>query len=213
MSGRVKTDESARVTGATLAYYEGRAAPFWEGTKDHDVTQNYAALLGALPGRKGLRILDFGCGPGRDVKWFADHGHDPVGLDGAEEFCRMARAHSGREALCRNFIALDLAPESFDGIFANASLFHVPRADLPRVLGELFAALRPGGVLFSSNPRGDAEGFSGGRYGNYMEFETYAPLLEAAGFEIVHHYYRPKGKPREQQPWLAVVARKPGELK
>ena len=212
MSGRPKSDESAQVTGLTISYYEGRAAPFWEGTKDHDVTQNYEALLGALPARKGLRILDFGCGPGRDVKWFAGQGHDPVGLDGTAEFCEMARAHSGCEVLHQNFIALNLDPESFDGIFANASLFHVPRADLPRVLGELFAALRPGGVLFSSNPRGEGEGMNGPRYGNYMEFETYGALLEAAGFEVVHHYYRPKDKPREEQPWLAVVAKKPGEL-
>lgn len=212
MSGAPKSDESTQVTGLTISYYEGRAAPFWEGTKDHDVTQNYEALLGALPARKGLRILDFGCGPGRDVKWFADQGHEPVGLDGTAEFCEMARAHSGCEVLHQNFIALDLPPESFDGIFANASLFHVPRADLPRVLGELFAALRPGGVLFSSNPRGDGEGMNGPRYGNYMEFEAYAALLEAAGFEVVHHYYRPKDKPREEQPWLAVVAKKPGEL-
>ena len=96
---------------------------------------------------------------------------------------------------------------AFDGIFANASLFHVPGRELPRVLSELHSALRPHGVLFASNPRGDHEGWSGQRYGHYMEFDTSKRYFEAAGFEVIHHYYRPQGKPFHQQPWLAIVSR------
>jgi SAM-dependent methyltransferase len=192
----------------TLRHYEGHAADFWAGTKGHDVTQNYQALLDALPKQKRLDILDFGCGPGRDLLYFKNLGHHAVGLEGSHRFCEMAQTYSGCEVLQQDFLDLKLPPESFDGIFANASLFHVPSQELPRVLRQLWAALRPGGVLFSSNPRGHEEGWDGKRYGTYMEFETYQNFLEAAGFVVEHHYYRPTEKPRDQQPWLAVVCRK-----
>ena len=97
----------------------------------------------------------------------------------------------------------------FDGIFANASLFHVPSAALPQVLAHLFAALKPGGVLFSSNPRGEnQEGLSGERYGCYWNLDTWRRFVTAAGFAEITHYYRPPGLPRDQQPWLASVWRK-----
>src|SRR4051812_3213709 len=141
------------VAERTLAHYEAGAASFWEGTRGHDVSQNLDALLAALPSRKGLRILDFGCGPGRDLANLRDLGHAPTGLDGCAAFVEMARAHSGCPVLAQSFFELELLPATFDGIFANASLFHVPRATLPRVLQDLFTALVPGGVLFCSNPR------------------------------------------------------------
>jgi len=196
------------LSSSTLNHYESNAASFWEGTRNHDVTQNYEALLSALPNRKGLKILDFGCGPGRDLFYFKSFGHLPTGLDGSKAFCDMARAHSGCPVLQQNFIDLDLAAASFDGIFANASLFHVPRQELSGVLKRLSDALMPDGVFFSSNPRGSGEAFNDGRYGHYLEFEEYESFLNAAGLKVEHHYYRPKDLPRAEQPWLAVVARK-----
>jgi hypothetical protein len=86
----------------------------------------------------------------------------------------------------------------------------VPTQELPRVLGELRATLKPGGVLFSSNPRGeDEEGWSGGRYGVWYRLDTWRRLLADAQFVELGHYYRPAGLPRAQQPWLASVWRKP----
>jgi SAM-dependent methyltransferase len=194
---------------STLAHYERNARSFWEGTKDHDVRQNYAALLEAIEGAPPFTILDFGCGPGRDLKSFASLGHEAVGLDGAANFVEMARANAGCEVLHQDFLALDLPPQRFHGIFANASLFHVPGAELPRVLGELHAALKPRGVLFASNPRGNnEEGMSGERYGCYWNLETWRRFVTAAGFTELKHYYRPPGLPRDQQPWLATVWRK-----
>ena len=134
-------------------------------------------------------------------------GHRPVGLDGCEAFCEMARSLTGCEILHQNFLNLNLAKQSFDGVFANASLFHVPSRELPRVLKILHTTLKPGGILFSSNPRGnDQEGWSGQRYGHFMTFETSKKYLEEAGFSVLDHYYRPKGKPNHEQPWLAIVA-------
>jgi SAM-dependent methyltransferase len=121
----------------------------------------------------------------------------------------MARSHSGCEVLEQDFLALELPPARFDGVFANAALFHVPRQELPRVLAELRAALKPRGVLFSSNPHGNnEEGWNRGRYGAYHDLETWRRYLAAAGFEELNHYYRPPGLPRAQQPWLASAWRK-----
>jgi SAM-dependent methyltransferase len=203
---------TASVSFRTLAHYESNASSFWDGTKDHDVSQNYKALLDQLEGSPPLTILDFGCGPGRDLHHFRSLGYEAVGLDGCQAFCVMARQHSRCEVLEQDFLALDLPPSRFDGVFANASLFHIPSGDLPRVLGELWTALRPRGVLFSSNPRGsNDEGWHGERYGSYWDIERWRALVVAAGFEELGHYYRPSGKPREQQPWLATVWRKAGE--
>jgi SAM-dependent methyltransferase len=162
-------------------------------------------------GTPPLVILDLGCGPGRDLATFKALGHEAVGLDGALPFVEMARAATGCEVLHQSFLGLDLPASRFHGVFANASLFHVPRAALPRVLGELHAALKPRGVLFSSNPRGeDSEGWNGPRYGAYHSLESWRALVTAAGFVELAHYYRPAGKPRSEQPWLATVWRRVG---
>ena len=192
----------------TLSHYENNAEGFWAGTKDHDVSQNRSAFLAPFPAGQKLDILDFGCGPGRDLHYFHSLGHRAIGLDGCENFCRMAHEYTGCTVLHQQFLHLDLLPDSFDGIFANASLFHVPGSELPRVLKQLHAALRNNGVLFTSNPRGNSEGWSGERYGCWMEFATSKTFLEQAGFTILDQYYRPAGLPRNQQPWLAIVSQK-----
>ena len=196
------------ISSRTLGYYEERVADFWAGTRDHDVRQNLDALLGAIEAPAPWTILDFGCGPGRDLKAITERGHVAVGLEGAPSFAAMAREYSGCEVLQQDFLKLDLPAQRFDGVFANASLFHVPASELPRVLRELHAALRPGGVLFSSNPRGDnQEGWNRGRYGSYHDLEAWRFFLTSAGFVELSHYYRPPGLPREQQTWLASVWR------
>ncbi len=197
------------VSRLTLAHYDQRAEDFWQGTRDHDVKQNIDALLSAIASTPPFAILDFGCGPGRDLKTFHDLGHAATGLEGSARFAAMAREYSGCEVWEQDFLKLDLPQGRFDGVFANASLFHVPGADLPRVLGELHAALKPGGVLFSSNPRGaNEEGWNRGRYGAYHDLEAWRRHVTAAGFVELSHYYRPPGLPREQQSWLASVWRR-----
>ncbi len=201
--------DQANITSATLAHYEQRAESFREGTRDHDVSQNIDALLRHIQGTAPFTILDFGCGPGRDLQTFRRMGHEAIGLEGAASFAVMARTDSGCEVLQQDFLALALPDNRFDGIFANASLFHVPSSELPRVLRQLHAALKSGGVLFSSNPRGNnQEGWNNGRYGVYHDLESWRTHLNAAGFVELEHYYRPTGLPLEQQPWLASVWRK-----
>ncbi len=207
---RLTRSELAEISRGTLAHYQAGASDFWQGTRNHDVSQNVDALLAAIEGEGAFRILDLGCGPGRDLVSFRDRGHRPVGLDGAEAFVQMARERAGVEVWQQDFLALELPAAAFDGVFANASLFHVPTQELPRVLGQLYACLRPGGVLFASNPRGrNQEGWNGGRYGSFHELERWREIVLAAGFEALRHYYRPEGLPREQQPWLASLWRRP----
>ncbi|MEP7156251.1 MAG: class I SAM-dependent methyltransferase [Betaproteobacteria bacterium] len=197
------------ISTRTLAHYDGRADKFWEGTRGHDVSQNIAALLNFIEAEPPCKLMDFGCGPGRDLKVFKDMGHTAIGLEGAPRFAAMAREYSGCEVWQQDFLRLDLPASTFDGIYANASLFHVPRQELPRVLLELHAALKPQGVLFSSNPRGEnEEGWNSGRYGTHLDLDVWRQYMTGAGFTELMHYYRPDGLPREQQPWLASVWRR-----
>jgi SAM-dependent methyltransferase len=193
----------------TLEHYNQHADDFWQGTKDHDVSQNIEALLKYIEGKPPFTILDFGCGPGRDLKTFTDLGHAAIGLEGSARLAEMARAHSDCEVWEQDFLKLDLPANRFDGVFANAALFHVPSQELPRVLRELHATVKPGGVLFSSNPRGNnEEGWQGQRYGAHHDLETWRRFVTNAGFVELTHYYRPTGLPRDQQPWLASVWRR-----
>jgi SAM-dependent methyltransferase len=197
-----------KIGALTLEHYNQRAEDFWDGTRDHNVSQNIEALLQSIDGNPPFAILDFGCGPGRDLKVFAELGHRAIGLEGAARFAEMARAYSGCVVWQQDFLKLDLPANHFDGVFANAALFHVPGQELPRVLLELHATLKPRGVLFSSNPRGqNEEGWNRGRYGAYHDLEAWRRYMFAAGFAELTHYYRPAGVPREQQPWLASVWR------
>jgi SAM-dependent methyltransferase len=197
------------LSDATIAYYDRFAQAFWAGTRHHDVSQNYAAFLDAIEGDPPYSILDLGCGPGRDLSHFRSLGHEAVGLDGSQDFVAMARSHSQCEVLHQDFLAMQLPASRFDGVFANASLFHVPSQELPRVLLELCKTLKPRGVLFSSNPRGNnEEGWSDGRYACFFDLGTWRDYVVSASFVEIGHYYRPPGLPRHRQPWLATVWRK-----
>jgi SAM-dependent methyltransferase len=198
-----------RIAQQTLAHYTARAAEFWAGTRDYDVSQNIDALLSRIHGNPPFTILDLGCGPGRDLKTFAALGHEAIGVEGAAVFAAQARQYSGCDVWEQDLLRLALPAARFDGVFANAVLFHVPTQELPRVLGELRATLKPGGVLFSSNPHGNNdEGWRRGRYGAFLDHPTWNRYVIDAGFVELDHYYRPPGVPRDQQPWLATVYRR-----
>ena len=194
-----------RISELTIGHYERAAESYRDGARNHDVSQNHEALLEAIEGEPPYAILDLGCGPGRDLRYFRSLGHDAIGLDGSMEFVTMARRCSGCDVLHQDFLAMNLPVNRFDGIFANASLFHVPSQELPRVLAELAESLKPRGVLFCSNPRGNnEEGVSGDRYSCFFDLTTWRDFVTAAGFTEVSHYYRPPYK----QWWLATVLRK-----
>jgi SAM-dependent methyltransferase len=203
-------EELQQVVARTLAHYDQNAQAYWEGTRDHDVRQNIEALLQHIDAPPPFTLLDFGCGPGRDLSTFKALGHRAIGLDGSSRLAAMARKTSGCEVLVQSFLDLNLPGSHFDGVFANAVLFHIPGQELARVLRQLHATLKPGGVAFSSNPRGSGqEGWNGEHYGSFHDWQAWRNFMSAAGFVELEHFYRPAGLPLEQQPWLASVWRKP----
>lgn len=202
-------DELSLIAQKNIGHYEQNAIAYYEGTKDHDVSQNIDALLRAIQTEPPLHILDFGCGPGRDLQTFTQLGHVATGLEGSEHAAQIAREQSHCKVLVQDFFNLNLPESTFDGIFANASLFHIPNQLLPKVLNELWACLKLNGILFSSNPRGNnVESWYGDRFGSYHDLESWRSYMTNAKFTEVEYFYRPSGLPFEQQHWLASVWRK-----
>jgi SAM-dependent methyltransferase len=195
----------------TIAEYQLTAESFRVGTWNHDVSQNRDALTATMPRNPG-KILDMGCGPGRDLVAFKSQGHTVVGLDATPAFVKTAKELSGCEVWQQSFLNLDLPKAEFDGIFANASLIHVPSDEMVKVLKDLYQTLVPNGAIVMSMCRGNWEGYderpTGKRYTTGWEYESLAPCLEQAGFAIVRHYYRPPGLPKTSQSWVVMVARK-----
>lgn len=202
-------EDLQEIVARTVAHYDQDAQDFWQGTRAHDVSQNINAMLQSIKATPPFELLDLGCGPGRDLKTFSSLGHRATGLEGSRELAAMARSNSGCEVLEQSFLNLDLPERHYDGIFANAVLFHVPSQALPTVLRQLQGSLKTGGVLFTSNPRGQGqEGWNGERYGAFHDWPTWRNYVSDAGFVELSHYYRPTGVAHELQPWLASVWRK-----
>jgi len=230
MSSLPKSADSRHKGQATIDDYDAIAAGFDAGNANHDVSQNIEALLKPLlakaePGASHpvLDILDLGCAGGRDLLDFARRGHRPVGLEGSSAFCELARAKvAGKEPAIevwqQNLCELSLPPTRFDGVFANAVLFHVPLECLDDVIAQIWTTLKPGGIFFASNAHGfgqDKEGWTEGRTPDtqswvcWLSESTWRQRCEAAGFVMQDLYYRPPGRPRECQPFLASVWSKP----
>lgn len=197
------------IAATTLSHYEENAEDYAARTSDHDVSQNIAALWRHIEGPRPWTLLDFGCGPGRDLKSLAAQGDVAVGLDGSAAFVRIARDATGAEVLHQDFLALDLPAARFDGIFANASMQHVPRRALPDVLARLRGALKPRGVFVASIPRGDnEEGWNGARFSAFHDLDGWRGFMTAAGFVELEHYFRPTGLSFEDQRWMVTVWRR-----
>lgn len=186
------------------------AADYAEDAQSRDLSADYALFFRYLQGTGPLDLLDLGCGPGRDLGHFKRLGHRAIGLDGSAQFVEMARAATGCTVFQQDFLSLDLPQSALDGIFAIASLFHVPPEALPGVLAALLQYLRPGGLLFALNPRGRNEhGWMGDRFCTYLRFGTWRRHMREAGFVYLAHEYRPLGVPRKRQQWVSSVWRKP----
>jgi SAM-dependent methyltransferase len=159
----------------TISYYEANAQRFFENTRDVYMGSVYESFLPLLP--PGAHILDAGCGSGRDSRAFLERGFEITALDASETMVELASQHIGRPVLHMSFDQVQFRAR-FDGVWACASLLHVPRHDLPKVLERLGEALRPGGVMYSSFKYGKAEVIRNGRlFSDYNEV-SFRRLLE-----------------------------------
>jgi SAM-dependent methyltransferase len=191
----------------TLQYYNETAQTFVQGTIDADLRKLHRRFLRLLPIQ--AHILDLGCGSGRDSKAFLDAGYQVTAIDGSVGCCHLAGEYIGQPVLCQTFAELDF-DQAFDGVWACASLLHVPYAELTDIFRKVARALRPGGYLYASFKYGDFEGERNGRYFTDLDEERLAALIEpVVGLEIVETFVTGDVRDgRGGEKWLNVIGEK-----
>ena len=190
----------------TIEYYDAHAEEFCAGTIDADMSECLERFLGyLLPGQK---ILDAGCGSGRDILAFQEAGYDVDAFDASAELCRIASQRTGIAVRQQRFEELT-GQELYDGIWACASLLHVSRDELPDVLQRLYRLLKPCGVIYASFKYGDEERFRGERYFCDLTEEVAEELFYRAGFTVIDVFVtRDVREGREDEKWVNVIAKK-----
>jgi SAM-dependent methyltransferase len=191
----------------TLEYYKTNTDSFVKGTLAADMSQTQNRFLDKLP--EHAYILDFGCGSGRDTKVFLDNGYQVDAVDGSEEVCREASRITGIPVKQMFFSDLD-AEAVYDGIWACASILHLPRTELTDVLNRISKALKNQGVLYTSFKYGSYEGFRGSRwFTDFTEESLNTFWKEVQSLEIfeiwITHDVRPG---REEERWINLLARR-----
>lgn len=190
----------------TQDFYNQNAAEFFEGTVAADMTQNYTLFLERLP--KGAKILDAGCGSGRDSLAFKKLGYEVIAIDGSEELCKLASEYIGQEVKHMQFQELGFENE-FDGIWACATLLHVPSQELPEVIKSLVKALKKDGVLYASFKYGEFEGERKGRYFHDLTEEKAEELFTVSGLKVEKMWITSDVREgRGDEKWLNLIARK-----
>ena len=184
-------------------YYNENAKEFFEGTAYVDMSENYIDFLSYIP--KQGKILDAGCGSGRDSLMFIQKGYRVEAFDGSSEMCRLASEHTGQEVKHMLFQDIDFK-EEFDGIWASASLLHVPSQELKDVLVKLFQSLKSGGTFYASFKYGDFEGERNGRYFHNLTEETAGEAFKEAGFKVEKMWITGDVREgREDEKWINIL--------
>ncbi len=193
--------------GNTLKYYNQNASQFVRETLSVDFTATQEHFLVKLSA--GACILDFGCGSGRDTKYFLDKGYRVDATDGSEELCRMASDYTGIHVKQMLFEELD-ETEKYDGIWACSSILHLDKSALKGVLKKMAAALKSEGVIYTSFKYGDFEGERNGRYfTDFTEklFERY--MRGITELQIEEYWITGDVRPgRGEEKWLNLILRK-----
>ena len=193
---------------STIAYYDGHAEEFIRGTFDVDMAHLYGPFLERIP--KGGRILDAGCGSGRDSLAFLRLGYEVVSIDASERMVAATRTATGGDVRQITFELAEFEHE-FDGIWACASLLHVPRQDLGAVVVRLATALRSDGILYLSFKHGNDERTENGRYFNDLDEVALRSLLATdPRLEIMKMWISDdvRNERRGNQQWLNALARR-----
>jgi SAM-dependent methyltransferase len=191
----------------SIGYYDRQGDVFFEGSVGADMSATRARFLARLP--DPAEILEGGCGSGRDALAFAEAGHRVTAFDGSAEMVRRAREHTGLPVIQMTFDQVDWA-DRFDGIWTCASLLHVPRAELPDILGRLARALKPGGAWMASFKRGTTERQVEDRSFTDMTEDMLAEAMAAQGLRIVDLWTDADVRPgRAEEHWVSVIAVRP----
>ncbi|WP_306153716.1 bifunctional 2-polyprenyl-6-hydroxyphenol methylase/3-demethylubiquinol 3-O-methyltransferase UbiG [Roseovarius sp. MMSF_3281] len=190
----------------TLAYYGRAAGDYAERTAHLDEDPALEAFIAALP--KGARVLDLGCGPGVMAARMAAEGFAVLATDAVPEMVKMAGAHPGVEARVARFDDIDGEAE-FDGVWANFSLLHAPRGDLPGHLAAIHRALRPGGLFHIGMKLGDGEKRDElGRLYTFVTEDELRGLLHDTGFGVVETTQgREAGMTGVPEDWITILAK------
>ncbi len=191
----------------TLEYYDSHSQAFANTTLEVGFTDIQDGFLKYL--EPGASILDFGCGSGRDSRYFLSKGYRVEASDGSEEMVKIASENTGIPVRYMLFDELNEV-KKYDGIFACASILHVPYAQLPEILKKIRTALKPKGIFYVSFKYGTFEGYRNGRYFTDLNEEKFAELLKSVGgFEILEQHISLDVRPgREEEKWLNVFLQK-----
>lgn len=191
-------------TTQTLSYYNQNAAQFSNSTQSLDFTSVQDKFLSFL--QPQAHILDFGCGPGRDTKYFLSHGYSIDAIDGSEEFCRIASEYTGIPVKQMLFQELN-ASEEYDGIWACSSILHSTYDELKDILKKLARALKKEGILYASFKYGDFEGIRNGRYFIDMTEDKLQKILQETDvFHIKEIWISSDVRPgRDDEKWMNMI--------
>ena len=197
---------AAGMVDKNVEYYNENADSFFAGSVNADMSDSRKKFLSYLPEK--AHILDAGCGSGRDSKAFLDAEYDVVSFDASTEMCKRASELTGREVVNMRFEDMSFADE-FDGIWASATLLHVPMTELPKIMLKINAALKDGGVMYASFKYGDGTKMRGERKFSDFNEKSIVPLFENAGFTILSNEVGNDNRPgRESEMWIEVIASK-----
>lgn len=165
----------------TLDYYNKNAKLYFEQTVEGKLEENYKFFLSEIP--ENSYILDFGCGSGRDSKYFIDNGYKVKAIDGSIEMCKLAKKYIGQDVQCMEFEELN-DKNVYDGIWACASILHLPKEILPKILNKMVIALKTGGIICASFKKGKGYKIEEGKYYNFLSREELENILSSFNEEV-----------------------------
>lgn len=192
---------------STLVYYDKHADEFYKGTINVEFTAVQEHFLSKL--KNGARILDFGCGSGRDAKYFLEQGYHVEAVDGSIELCRLASEYTGIEV--KNMLFQELAEaDRYDGIWACSAILHLPADELADVMRKMAAALKEHGIIYTSFKYGTFTGERNGRFFTDMTEETFAEFVgEIKDLKVEEQWTTSDARPgRGEEKWLNLILRK-----
>ena len=194
------------MSNKTIDYYNKNADSFIQGTVSVDFKETQDKFLKLLTGKK---VLDFGCGSGRDTKYFLESGFDVTATDGSEELCKSASTYTGIQVKHMLFQDLNEA-DIYDGIWACSSILHLSKDELRIVINKMSRALKPNGIIYTSFKYGNFEGERNGRFFTDFTLDVFEDFISDVKDIVIEEYWitgdvRPG---REEEKWLNLILRK-----